>query len=211
MTVLLPCGRTLSKQLLPRSALLTRLATTHPSSRVSHSSGRDPTSDQSQNAVTRSIAFSPPIRTYATAAKPAGRPKAHTGRTTTKTKTPKKTITKKTAAKPGVKKAAPKKKKKVKAKAKPVPKTKKPVSAAALARRQATERTGLKKKALLNEAPKTLPATAWAVCFVEHAPKKGEVTGLSSEHAKRASQAYKGMSAAEHEVRLSSILIGICY
>jgi hypothetical protein len=48
--------------------------------------------------------------------------------------------------------------------------------------------------------PKNLPATAWTVCFVEHAPKKGETAGIDSGFAKRAAQAYRNMSPEEHEV-----------
>ena len=48
--------------------------------------------------------------------------------------------------------------------------------------------------------PKRLPETAWAVCFAENAPKKGEGITLDGAAAKRASTAYKNLSAEEREV-----------
>ncbi len=210
MTVLLSCGRTASKQLLPRSQLLTRLATTHQSLRVSSANGRDSISELPQNATKRFSTVSLPIRTYATAATPVGRPKAHTGRTNAKRTTTKKSVATTTTRKPAPKRNAAAKPKakpktKVKAKAKPRAKPKKrALSANGQARKEATERTALRKKALLNQSPKQLPASAWSVCFSEHAPKKGERVTLDGSSAKRASQVFKNMTPEEHEVCQSS-------
>lgn len=203
MTVLLACARTVSKQPLPRSQLLTRLATTNPSLRVSSADGRDRIPNQPRGVTSRCAL---PIRTYATAGKPVGRPKAHTGRTPAKRTTIKKTTATTTPKKAAPKRAAvakPKAKPKgaAKAKAKPKARPKKRVlTAQGQARKESAERTALKKKALLHAAPKQLPASAWAVCFVEHAPKKGEPVTIDGGSAKRASQAFKNLSAEEHEV-----------
>ena len=213
MTVLLACGRTVSKHVLPRSQLLTRLATINQSLRVSSTDGRDSISNQSQRVTTR---FALPIRTYATAGKPVGQPKAHTGRTPAKRTTTKKTTATTTPKKAAPKRAAaakpkPKPKRTAKAKAKPKTKPKKRVlSANGQARKQATERTALRKKALLHAAPKQLPASAWAVCFVEHAPKKGEQVTIDGGSAKRASQAFKSLSPEEHEVCQLSLFASMC-
>lgn len=202
MTVLLSSGRTLSKTLLPRSGpLLTRLASSHPTLRVSVVNGRETSSQSSQAAATQSTSFSLPIRTYATVQnKPVGRPKAHTGRTTAKRTTTRSTTAKKAAPKKAAKKPAAKK---AKAKAKPKPKAKpkkREPTAASLARQEKKERTELKKRALLTGAPKQLPATAWAVCFTENGPKKGEMVDRSGTAAKRAAQVYRNVSLEEREV-----------
>jgi hypothetical protein len=203
MTVLLPSGRILSRNLVPRSGpLLTRLTSTHQDTRVSIAKAREYSSASAQGPSTQPRTFSLPIRTYATVeSKPVGRPKAHTGRTTAKrttTAAPKKKAAAK--KKPAAKKAKPK----AKAKAKPKPKPKKKVSkqptAATLARRERKEVSDLKKKALLTGAPKGLPDTAWAVCFVENGPKKGEAVDKSGTTAKRAAQVYRNLSAEEREV-----------
>ena len=203
MTVLLACGRAVPKQLLPRPQLLTRLATTNPSLRVSSADGRDSISNQPCSVTSR---FVLPIRSYATAGKPVGRPKAHTGRAPAK-----RTTTKKTTATTTPKKAAPKRaaaakpkakpKRAAKAKAKPKAKPRKRVlTARGQARKESAGRNALKNKALLHAAPKQLPASAWQVCFAEHAPKKGESVTIDGSSAKRASRAFKTMSPEEHEV-----------
>lgn len=200
MTVLLPSSRTLSKQLLPRSSqLLTRLASTNSFTRVSFPQNRKSTSKDAQYESSRVSNIVQQCRTFAdAAARPAGRPKAHTGRTTTKRTTKKATGTRKASTT----KAKPKKKAKAKPKPKAKPKAKpktRVLSERGVARKEARERTALRKTALLNEAPKRLPDTAWQVCFLQHSPKKGE--RLSGSGARTAAQEYRNMSLEEREVR----------
>jgi hypothetical protein len=189
MTAILPCGRTLSKQLPLRSAVLTRLISTS-NSRVSRPKSASSSLGNADNAGAGSLNRLHAIRKYATAAaKTPSKPKAHTGRTTTKRTTARST-TAKSAAKPKAKKAVPKK---AKAKPKPKPKPKKKVKkgpSPLLARR------ALKQRAHLHTEPKQLPAVAWTV-YVTQQSSKGEKIG---SHIKSIATEYKRISPEEREV-----------
>lgn len=136
-------------------------------------------------------------RSYATASgtRAAGRPKAHTGRTTAK-----KTTTKRAAKTTPRKKATKTSKKKPGTKTKPkatARKVKKPLSKTALKRAESTKLKDLKAAALLNE-PKALPASAWSVLFVESAVKGSPINGAP---AKAAAQKFRNLTPEEKEVR----------
>lgn len=209
MAVLPTCGRALSKSLLPRSGqVLTRLSTAYPTTRVSSTNGHNSSSEPSQTTLSRSFIVALPIRNYATATgRPAGRPKAHTGRTPAKrtTTTTKKASGAKTAApKKAAAKAKPKTKAKVKAKPKAKPRKREP-SKTAIARKESSDRSELKKKALLTGQPKRLPDTAWTVLFVEHGPKKGTALDAGGTTSKATSQIYRNLSLEEREVSFNCL------
>lgn len=190
MTVLLPYGRTLPKQLATRSGILTRLVST---ARVARPQAQSrPSKENPDGSHTSYLAFGA-SRSYATAAgRPASKPKAHTGRTTAKG------TTKKTATKP---KAQPKKstkaKPKPKPKANPKPKVKKAPSASVLKREATQKRVSRKEMGLLRKEPKQLPERAWTVfCQQAGAPKGESVTSRMSAVGVR----FKQISPEEREV-----------
>ncbi|ETN36242.1 uncharacterized protein HMPREF1541_08519 [Cyphellophora europaea CBS 101466] len=192
MTVIVSCSRTLSKQLPFRSGVLTRLISTNSTSRVARPQTECTTSQQNGG---RSHVFTQPygsLRGYATTNKPAGRPKAHTGRTPAKrtTKTTTTTANRKPKAKP---KAKPKKKA---AKPKPkVRKAKKPPSASALKRDAREKRKEVKAKALLDQEPKQLPEQAWQLYVSQRSTKGQQATSA----IKSISDGYKNLRPEERE------------
>ena len=202
MTVLIPCSRTASRQLISStSRLLTRQAIPSVTLRVrSIHTTVFIRPNRSTHTVPRALSIRS-TRSYATegAAKPRGRPKAHTGREPAK----RKPVAKKqpTAADAPAKKNAgrPKKATKAKSKPKPKPKPKKTTLSVTAQKKQASQaQKALREKALLHP-PKKLPETAWTVLFVENAPKKGSGGNVASS-AKGASEQYKNLSPEEHEV-----------
>lgn len=214
MTIVLPLHRALSTKFAGRSFnVVTRLGYNPWLARVDHpSEHNDGRSSLSRSQLSR--IYSIPARTYATTAasttttaarKPAGRPKAHTGRT------PAKRTTKAAAApkKPGPKTAAGKarlgakpKAKKAKATPKPKPKTqpkravKKAPSKSALNKERIAKDRALKETALLNP-PKQLPAQPWQIYQIE-TQKKTNVSVV--EAAKAASASWKNLTPEEKEV-----------
>ena len=210
MTVLIPCSRTLSGlKVLPRSShALTRLISTNSNLRVSQPENTNKASTRPQCTSTSLSPRFQQVRTFADGkpGRPAGRPKAHTGRTAAK-----RTTTKKAAVKPKPKskaKATPAKKAKAKpkpkVKAKPKPR-KRELSATAKKLKEQKERSELKKQALLTGSPKALPYSAWTVFFVEKGPKKGEAVDKTGNRVKAAGQEYRNMSSEEREVRRSPV------
>ena len=198
--------RALSQNLVSRSHhLLTRASlTSNPLLRVSQKHSTRQLSQDSRHDFVLDSALPQQSRNYATTApaKPVGRPKAHIGRApakrapraktaaTSKTATAKKTTT-------ATKKTAGRRKTKRKTVAKKAaPRKKKPLSATALKRQQVQASRDLKEKALL-DAPKQLPATAWALIFTESAVKGAPIDGTG---ARSAAQKYRNIDAAEHEV-----------
>ncbi|RMZ88256.1 hypothetical protein DV736_g4511, partial [Chaetothyriales sp. CBS 134916] len=75
----------------------------------------------------------------------------------------------------------------------------KELSEGAKKRKEAAERTELKKQALLSGAPKALPDNAWRVFFVERGPKKGEALDKSGSRTKATALEYRTISAEERE------------
>ncbi|OQV08258.1 HMG-box domain-containing protein [Cladophialophora immunda] len=190
MTVALPLSRPLTKQLLVRSARsLTRPVSANPLLRVTcHcSSNNDPSGSHPQ--VGKFASLCQRARTYATAsAKPASRPKQHTGRTPAKST---KSTTKK--ATPKKKRPARKAKKTVATKAKP--KVKKPLSKTALLKKARKAQADLRAAALLEE-PKPLPSTPWRLVFAEETKKGG---GQVKAAATAAAQKFRNLSLEERE------------
>lgn len=177
-----PVPRTLASRLLARtSRSFTRPSPANPLLRVacnssSNKSGNTHCGDWSDLAL-----FYKNARNYATATKkPAGRPKAHTGRAAASTK---KTTPKKKATKKPKKKAVKK------------PKAKKAPSKTALVKQARKTASDLRAAALLEE-PKQLPSTAFSVILVEEAKKTKAFAGSASA----ASARYKNLSPAEREV-----------
>ena len=197
--------RALSQNIASRSHYLLARAslTTNPLLRVSQKQSTRQLSQDSRHDFVLDSALPQQSRNYATTApaKPVGRPKAHTGRapakraprtksaTATKTTTAKKSTA---AKKTGVRRTT---KRKTVAK-KATPRKKKPLSKTALKRQQTQASRELKEKALL-DAPKRLPATAWALVFTESAVKGAPIDGTG---ARSAAQKYRNIDAAEHEV-----------
>lgn len=206
MTILVPYSRALSKQLPIRSGLLTRLISTNSNLRVTYRQTGGKSSESAQNSSKWVIVDVQAKKGYATAAKVAARPKAHTGRTTTKrTTTTKKAAPKKKAAA----KAKPKKKpvKKAKAKPKPKPRIKKPLSATAIKAKESAARTASKQKALLHQEPKGAPDSAWLVFSTTRSKNatgsgKVDVTSVVKESA----SAYKSLAPAEREVNRATLI-----
>ncbi|ETI21978.1 hypothetical protein G647_06048 [Cladophialophora carrionii CBS 160.54] len=191
MTVAMPFSRSLAKQLLARSArLLTRPVSSNPLLRVdgNYATGNDQSSHAYKLSNLR--ASLKLARTYATAsAKPAGRPKQHTGRTPTK-RTPKSTK----GANAGEKPAAKKSKKKAAQKTKPKAAKKKP-SKSALLKKARTDHADLKAAALLEE-PKQLPSNPYQIILVQETKgSKGNVTNSAAA----ASNKYKNLALEERE------------
>lgn len=186
MVVLISYGRTLPKQLAIGSDILTRLVST---ARVVRPQTQSSPSKQISNGSRTSYLAFRPARSYATSsAKPASKPKAHTGRTAAKR------TTKKTSTKP---KAQPKKKKKKSVKAKPKPKkVKKEPSEATLKRRASKKRVELKERALHNKEPKRLADNPWTV-FAQSSLNKGESL---TTRATALGASWKQISPEEREV-----------
>lgn len=206
MTVAIPLHRALSTKLAGRSfQVVTRVGYNPWLARVDqqHDTIFRPKSTQSSSFSGR--IYSLTSRDYATAAasRPAGRPKAHTGRTpakrTTKTTTPKKPGPKTPA---GKKKVGRKPDAKTPAKPKKVAK-KAPSKTALLEQRRAHERE-LKTKALL-DTPKSLPATPWQIIFAE-THQKGKVSSLAESQnvTKEAAQKFRDLTPEEKEASLYS-------
>lgn len=191
MVVLLSYGRTLPKQLGIGSGILTRLVSTARVGRPQTQSS--PSKQNPDGSHTSSLAFRP-ARSYATAsARPASKPKAHTGRTTAKR------TTKKTSTKTKAPKAQPKKKKAAKAKPKPK-KVKKAPSEATLKRQATKKRVELKERALLHKEPKRLPDNPWTV-FAQNGIAKGESL---TTRASALAASWKQISPEEREVCILS-------
>ncbi|KIX95597.1 uncharacterized protein Z520_08717 [Fonsecaea multimorphosa CBS 102226] len=180
MTVALPFSRPMAKQLLARSARsLTRPVSANPLLRLTCNCNSNDDHSSSQIRARRFASLFQQARTYATAsAKPASRPKQHTGRTPTKRNT---STTKKAA--PAKKRPARKAKKTAATKAKP--KGRKPLSKSALVQKARKAQADLKTAALLQE-PKKLPATPWLLVLAEEAKKGGRpATAVSPAAAEK--------------------------
>jgi hypothetical protein len=206
MTVALPVTRSLATQLLARSVRsLTRPASSHTLPRVNGSSDTNNESYIFPLEFSRARRAYRHGRTYATAAaKPVGRPKAHTGRaparTTTTRATNSSTTTKKSTAKksPGrpKKKAAKKPAKKAARRKRSATATKK-----AVATRARAKATDLRTAALL-DTPKGLPSTVFQLLVTEETKKnKGQAGGIGAG-AKTASARYKSLTLEEREVSI---------
>ncbi|EXJ85243.1 hypothetical protein A1O3_05918 [Capronia epimyces CBS 606.96] len=188
MTTAFPYSRTLSKQLVARSAWsLTRPSVTSSLLRVTCNCTPNGERSARRHAhLNLGSTFKYAVcRTYATSAeKPASRPKAHTGRAPAKGTATKKAKTPKKSTKKAKKKAA----------SKPKPKGRKPLSKTAILQRQRQESADLRAKALLQE-PKQLPQTAFILVFVEEAKKGGD----AKANAVSASARYRSLSPEERE------------
>ena len=188
MTAALPFSRSLPKHVLARS---TRTFTrpSHSSSLLRVTCTCDANRDRPEHR-TDSLGLASiyrRARTYATAsAKPASRPKAHTGRTAAK---------RRTAAKEAAPAKSTKKPKK-KAVKKPIPRVKKPLSKSALLKKERQATRELREAALLNN-PKQLPQTAFTLIFTEETKKSGD----ARTKATSASEKYRSLSPEEREVR----------
>ncbi|RMZ80453.1 hypothetical protein DV737_g2974, partial [Chaetothyriales sp. CBS 132003] len=75
----------------------------------------------------------------------------------------------------------------------------KELSEAGKKRKAASERSQLKKQALLSGAPKALPDTAWRLFFAEKGPKKGEALDTTRSRVQAAAHEYGSISAEERE------------
>lgn len=141
-------------------------------------------------------------RSYATATvtttvKTPGKPKAHTGRTTS---TKRKTAS--TTKKPAAKKAGSGTKPKAKIpKAKPKPKPRRRIltekQKEARAKTAASQKIKTLRATALLKAPKGLPSTAWQVLHTEQSRGKTNVSIVAS--AKEASSKYKSLTPEERE------------
>lgn len=213
MTLAIPFHRAISTKLAPRGFnVVTRWGYNPWLARVNSTANTENDIDTPRSYLQSKSRYFIATRSYATkaAAKPASRPKAHTGRTPAKRST--KTST---SSKPGPKTAAGKKavgrkpktttRKTTKAATKTAPKprksaVKKPPSAAALLRERRARDKELKEKALLNSAtPKTLPSSAWTVIFSE-AQTGSHSFGDASNIAKEAAQKFRNLTPEEKEV-----------
>lgn len=194
MTVTLPISRSLAKGLLARSARsLTRPLSNNPVLRVPCNCAADNDYPDRYSKYSNTSHLLKQARTYATAAaKPAGRPKQHTGRTAAKktTSSAKKTTT----AKKPVKKA---KKKPVK---KAAPKAKKAPSKTALLKKEREKQAALRAAALLEE-PKQLPSTVYQLVLVEEHKNNGTPTSVGVVATAAATRS-KSLSLEEREVRI---------
>lgn len=204
MTIAVPVHRALTTKLAGRSFnVVTRLGYNPWLARVPHNTDtHEPTPTSSRSQSSRIYAITPRSYATSTARKPAGRPKAHTGRTPAK-----RTTKAATAKKPGPKTAAGKAKvgakpKAKKAKAKPKKAVKKTVKKAptksALNKERVAKEKSLKEAALLNP-PKALPANAWAVYFTE-AQKGKHSFDRSGQITKEAAQNFKDITPEQKEV-----------
>jgi hypothetical protein len=197
MTVVLPISRSLAKQLLARTARsLTRPVSTKPLIRVDYNGSSEGHQPNTPSGSDKLASLFRHARTYATAAaKPASRPKQHTGRTPAKRTS---TTTKK--ATPAKKPASKRPKRKTKKVAKPkVKKPKKAPTKTSLALKARKERDDLKAKALLAE-PKRLVDQAFLLIVAEETKGSGGRAGLASAAA-AASNKYKNLTLEEREVR----------
>ena len=192
MVAIIPCGRTLSKQLPIRSALLTRLVSTNTRVILPHT---QPSLLQKDSSAAKSHGTTlQTLRRYATATvTTASKPKAHASRAPAK-RTTKKTTTK-TKAKPKAKKTT----KKVKAKAKPKPKPKKvkkaPSKTAVIAKERA-DRAALRQRAAIGADPKPLAEAAWPI-YVSQNSSKGQ---KATDNIKSVAASYKRITPEEREV-----------
>lgn len=146
-------------------------------------------------------------RSYATktvtaTVKTPGKPKAHTGRTTT-TKRKTTSTTKKPAAKKAKSTTKPKSKPKIRAKAKPKPKAKPrkreltEKQKAAKAKTLASQKHKTLCATALLTAPKSLPNTAWQVLIT--GSTRGNANAKLGSAAKEASAQYKNLTPEERE------------
>ncbi|EXJ68053.1 uncharacterized protein A1O5_08668 [Cladophialophora psammophila CBS 110553] len=190
MTVTFPFSRPLAKHLLARSARsLTRPVSANHLLRVTSNCSPIDGPSSSQSKVGKFASLSKQARTYATtSAKPASRPKQHTGRTPAKRTT---STTKKAA--PAKKRPARKTKKTTTKEAKP--KAKKPLSKSALLKKARKEHTDLRAAALFEE-PKHLPSTAYRLVFAEETKKGG---GQAKAAARAAAEKFKNLTLEERE------------
>jgi hypothetical protein len=196
MVAILPCGRTLSKQLPIRSPALTRLISTSTTSRVALSQPQSSTLQKDGSAAKLYQLTLRTLRGYATAStNTASKPKAHTGRAPEK-RTTKKTTTK-AKAKPKAKKTTKKAKSKPKAKPR---KVKKAPSPTALKKKASTARTALRQRAALHAEPKLAPEAAW-VLYISQNSLKGQP---ATQNIKSLAESFKRISPEEREVRLHS-------
>lgn len=210
MTITIPVHRALSTKLAPRSFnVVTRWGYNPWLARVNSTSKDDNDAHSSHLLLRAQSRQSIGTRFYATgtAAKPASRPKAHTGRTPAK-----RTTKASTSSKPGPKTAAGKRavgrklKGKTTAKAKKVvkkPAVKRAPSKTALLAQRRAKNKELKEKALLN-SPKELPSTPWRVLFAE-LQQAGRGTAPASSIAKDAGEKHRNLTPEEKEV--SSLVI----
>ncbi|KAL2400055.1 hypothetical protein ABEF93_004886 [Exophiala dermatitidis] len=187
MTASLPYSRTLSKQLIARTARSFTRPSATPLLRVTCDCTPNSARSTRARGFLGHLSAVKSARSYATSTdKPASRPKAHTGRAPAKrSPTPKE-------AKPA-KKTTTKRKKKSSA-AKPKPKGRKRLSKTAVLQKQRQEQKDLRATALLDQ-PKQLPQTAYTLVVVEEAKKGGDV----KSNAASASARYRSLSPEERE------------
>lgn len=210
MTITVPLQRALSTKLAGRSFnVVTRLGYNPWLARVNHNASDNNETKPSLSCQNRSRICFIATRTYATraAAKPASRPKAHTGRA------PARRTTKAAAKKPGPKTAAGKanvgrkpKAKKIAPKTKP---TKKAPSLRSLDRDRVAKEKHLKEIALL-DSPKRLPQNPWQILFAEYQRAGGSHSIAESvKITKEAAQKFRNLTLEEKEVsaldRLSQV------
>lgn len=206
MTIAIPIHRAFSTKLAPRGFnVVTRWGYNPWLARVNSTTNNDNGVDSTRLCLRSQSRSTVATRFYATGstAKPASRPKAHTGRTPAKRSTKASTSSKPGPKTPAGKKAVGRKPKtkKPKAATKPKPKkqtTKKPPSATSLLAKRRVQDKELKQKALL-DSPKKLPATAWAVIFSE-AQTKGQPFSQASNVTKEAAQKLRNLTPEEKEV-----------
>lgn len=217
MTIAIPVHRALSTKLAPRGFnVVTRWGYNPWLARVNSTSNPDHDTTTSRSSLQSKSIYFVATRSYATgaAAKPASRPKAHTGRTPAAKRSTKSS----TSSKPGPKTAAGKKAVGRKPKAttaktvkrtrtatktatKPrKPAVKKPPTAIALRKQRVAKDKELKQKALL-DSPKKLPQNSWAVVFSE-AQTGSHSLEQSSQVAKDAAQKFRNLTPEQKEVCL---------
>ena len=166
--------------------------------------------------------FSTSIARHYATDQPVSRPKAHTGRVTSKRKPKSSTKSTGAAASKSASKARPKTtekaqprakpkskvkaKKKTKSKAKPKTRARKPLTdrqkTAAAAKKSRKEINDLRDKLL--KPPLRLPTTAYQVLLVEHTKGTKGLAGGIGGVAKQTSAEYKGLSTEQREVGLFS-------
>lgn len=209
--------RALSQQVFFRAVNFCTARLTTGLRRVNPAYNSDDKSTASHRQSANSKSAINRCRSYATATdtatvKTPGKPKAHTGRTTTtKRKIASTTAKKKPAANKAKPATKPKPKPKTRAKAKPKLKAKPPKRILTEKQKTAKAKTAasqkhqtLRTKALLT-APKALPSTAWQVLLTE--ATRAKTSASISSSTKEAATKYRSLAPEERE-QLNHTVVG---